>query len=81
MGFKNLFIVENLCPIYKSLFEKCKKLKKEKRIKHLWTYNGVINIKYTDENNEKPKRIYHQEDFDYYFYAVEENNWSTEDED
>ena len=79
MGLKHLYIIENLCPVYKSLFEKCRKLKKDNKIKHLWSYNGVINIRYTDSRNENPIKLYHEEDFNYYFSHEENDNWEDEE--
>ena len=67
MGFRNLFLVENLCPSYRSLFEKIYKKKEWGDIKNVWTSNGVINLKFTDNKNEKPTKIYHSDDFDFYF--------------
>ena len=67
MGFKNLFFVENLCPFYKELYNKCKKLKEENKIKHVWSHHGVVQFRFTDSRREKPKKLYHHEDLDYYF--------------
>ena len=52
---EHLFIRESLCPKYRAIFEQCSKLKTDGKIMHLWTFNGVVNIKLTDRNNEKPK--------------------------
>ena len=67
MGFKNLFIVENLCPSYSSIFEQIYKKKEWGEINNVWTNNGVINVKFTKNSKEKPTKIYHSEDYDYYF--------------
>ena len=74
--YKSLFIVENLCPAYKSLFEKCRRMRYQGDIKFVWSHNGTINIKYSDNRNEKPIKIEHQNDFDYYFGV---NNGSSYD--
>ena len=66
-NYKSLFIVENLCPAYKALFEKCRRLRHQGDIKFLRTHNGTINIKYTDNRKEKPIKIEHLNDYDYYF--------------
>ena len=79
-GFQNVYIIENLCPVFKSLYQKCRKLKTDNIITHLWTHNGIINIKYTDSRNEKPIQVIHEEDYDYYF-EEEDNCLFTEDED
>ena len=83
LGFKSIFIVENLCPVFKSLFEKCKSLKYEYKIKHLWTHNGIINIRLTDNRKENPIRLFHHEDYDYYFPSDEpyEDGVPTDEED
>ncbi len=57
--FPNLYIVENLCPKYKSIFDKCQKLRSEGKIKHLWTYNGIVHYKTLNNTNERGKKIYH----------------------
>ena len=36
-------------------------------IKKLWTYNGVVHFKVTDDYNERPKKIIHDSDFNKYF--------------
>ena len=80
-GMNNLFIIENLCPVFKSLYEKCKKLKKDNTVNHVWTHNGTINIRYSDSRYEKPIQILHEEDYDYYFpEELDICQWS-EDED
>ena len=79
-GYQNVYIIENLCPLYKSLYQKCRKMKADKTINHLWTHNGIINIKFSDSRNEKPVQIMHEEDFDYYFNEEDKCQW-TEDED
>ena len=78
MGLRHLFMVENLCPTYKHLFEKCKKLKQNNIIKFLWTKNGIIQIRYTDNKNETPIKILHEDDYDYYF-GDEESYWSHDE--
>ena len=70
-GF-NVFMYENLCPAYKSIQEKCRTLMEEGQISKCWSYNGITNLKFTYAYNEKPLKIYHQEDLDYYFPECEE---------
>ena len=57
--FKNIFIVENLCPKYKSIFDACSDLKKTGKIKHVWSYNGTVHYKTTDSRNDRGKKIFH----------------------
>ena len=59
--------MENLCPSYKSIFENISQLKNEGKIKKVWTYNGVINYKLTDDNTEKPVKIYHENDLEKFY--------------
>ena len=44
--FRNLYIVENLCPRFKEIFDECYKLKNEGKIKYVWSYDlwtyGVV---------------------------------------
>lgn len=68
----SIYIHENLCPSYKSIYEKCKNLMDDGDIKQLWTYNGVINCKYSNESSENPTKIYHYEDLQYYFPEKDE---------
>ena len=65
--YRYINIVENLCPKNKSIFDQCVELKKANIIRHLWTFNSTIYIKKTDYDNEKPKKILHKNDIDYYF--------------
>ena len=73
--YQNLYIHENFCPRYRSIFEECQELKMNNKIKKLWTFNGTVNFKLTDNKNERPKRITHMEDLnklfpDYYDYET-----------
>ena len=65
--YKNVYIIENLCPRYKAIYDNCMGLKKKNLISHLWTFNGTIFIKKSDNRNEKPKRILHVSDLEYFF--------------
>ena len=48
----NLFIVENLCPKFRAIFDAYSILKKEGKIKHVWSFNGIVHFRKTD-NYEK----------------------------
>ena len=63
----NVYMHENLCPAYKSIHDRCRNLMDVGQISKLWTYNGVINLKFTDEYSEKPTKIFHEEDINFYF--------------
>ena len=68
--YKNLYILENLCTRYMEIFDRCHKMKKTKDIKHVWTYNGTICVKTSDNRNEKPQKIFHVNDLNYYIPEV-----------
>ena len=69
IGFNNLHIVENLCPSYKSIFESLTEFKYEGKIKKVWSFNGVINYKLSDNDNEHPTKIYHEKELDHFYAA------------
>ena len=50
-GFPNLYMYENLCPSKRSIY----------------SHNGTILFKYTNNVEEKPIRIYHKSEIGYYF--------------
>ena len=68
--FKNYFITENLCPDNRQIFNKCYKLKKRGEIFNVWTYNGAVYIKFSE--NEDIISINHFDDIEW--YIVEGNN-------
>ena len=47
--YKKIFITENLCPTNKNIFNRLYKLKKEKRIHNVWSFQGhvFLNIRMT----------------------------------
>ena len=61
-----LFITENLCPAYTEIYNECYRQKKAGLINKLWTYNGVVNIKFTDDYYEKPFKVLHINDIKQY---------------
>ena len=65
--YPNLYLFENLCPRYKSIMDECKKLKNTGEIRKVWTFNGTINFKKTDSQNERPKKLFHIYDLNKYF--------------
>ena len=67
LGFNNLFAMENLCPSYQSIFDNLMERKNNGQMKRIWSYNGVIHFKFSDKANEKPKKIFHECDLNYYF--------------
>ena len=52
--------MENLCPAYKSIFDDLTELKNEGLVKKVWSFNGTVNYKLTDDTTEKPVKILHE---------------------
>ena len=75
LGFRNLFFMENLCPAYRSIFETLNKHRSNGEIKKLWTYNGTVQFKYTDNPKEKSIKVFHECDLNFYFNN--DNNFSV----
>ena len=73
--YPQFFILENLCPRYRTILDECKKLKRNGHIKKVWTFKGIVNIKTTDNEREKPKKIYHTYDLEDYIPEIENNGW------
>ena len=68
-----LFVIENLCPYYQSIFDYCLKMKRAGIIEKLWSYNGIVNFKYKDDRFETPKKLLHYDDL-YEYFDDEDNN-------
>ena len=64
LGYHRLFIMENLCPRYKSIFEEMIDLKKKGEIHNVWTFNGHVHYKLTDSDQEKGKKITRDSDIE-----------------
>ena len=47
--------------------DECVELKKKGKISKIWTFNGIINIKTCNNEHERPKKILHISDLEYYF--------------
>ena len=50
---ENIYINENLCPYYKTLRYKCKKLWQAKMIYSFWIYGGKVFIQLNENDVEK----------------------------
>ena len=51
LGFPSetkIYINENLCPYFRKIWTKCRKLKAEGEIKYVWTTNGLVKIRKDD---------------------------------
>ena len=58
------YIIENLSPEFKSIFESCKYLKRKNVIHSCWTYNGMVKVKINV--NDRPINIFHHDDIGFY---------------
>ena len=67
LGYHNLRLFENLCPLYRSMYESLSGEMAKGNIKQLWTYNGTINYKVTHNEWEIPKKLHVESDIDRYF--------------
>ena len=59
---KELFIMENLSPMNRKILDTCNYLKKKNLISSCWSYNGIINIKFSRDEDEIPTKLFHFED-------------------
>ena len=70
--FENdIYITENLTPENRDIYDSCHLLKKKNVINNVWSYNGVVRIKFKDDNKEKPTKLYHMDDIFYYIPKAE----------
>ena len=60
--YKKLFIIENLCYWNKKIFNYLYRLKKENKIRSVWSYNGSVFYKMSDSEDEIAVRAYHIDD-------------------
>ena len=67
IGYSKLQMVENLCPSYKSIYEEMKELKGKGVIEKVWTFNGFINYKINDNEQENIKKIIHESEMDTFY--------------
>ena len=63
--YPNLDVKENLYPKYQAFYDYCKDLKEKKIIKELWTYNGTIFHKKSNDIHEKGKKVLHNSDIEF----------------
>ena len=77
-NYEYLNVIENLGKRTKSLYEYCKQLRKADEITRLWTYNGVVNITFDDNDDERPTKLFHPDDINYYFNDTTNLSSSTD---
>ena len=70
-SMKKIFITENLCPSNKNLFNYLYKLKKDSKIKSVWSFNGVVYFKLSVDTSERPIRVNHVEEVEDYLVESE----------
>ena len=66
--------MENLCPTYKKTFNKLYRLKKKKVIYDVWTYNGVVYAKYSNDSKERPTKFRNIEQVDSFLQDSNSSN-------
>ena len=49
------------------IYDHCQQLRMGGDIYKVWTYNGVVNVLFSDDEDELPTKLFHPEDIDYYF--------------
>ena len=69
---KIYFIQENLSPMNRKTLNSCLYLKKKKIINSCWSFNGTINIKFTNDEEEIPTKLFHYEDIFYHIEKAED---------
>ena len=73
--YKRIFITENLCPTNRNIFNHLYKLKKESKINNVWTFNGSVFFKLTDNKNERSKKIKYIDEIDEYIEVNEDDEF------
>ena len=73
MGYNDLSIVENLCPVFKSIYEDLTQLKNEGRVNKIWTYNGIPTYTKSDTINDKPVKVYNECELEKFFNSAGED--------
>ena len=68
--YKKFFIIENLCPSNKNIFNFLYKLKKQDKINNVWTFNGSVFYKMNDED-EFSQRADHMDDLEFMYEAFD----------
>ena len=68
LEYKNLYIIENLCPTYKKIFNYRYKLKKDNKISIVWSYNGSVFFKKINSDEEYGQKVEHFDDIQYFLY-------------
>ena len=67
--YRKLYIVENLCPSFRKIFNYLYKMKKEQKINNVWSYNGNVFFKKSPDDNDQ--KIEHLDEIDYFLDTAE----------
>jgi len=57
-----IYFNDNLSPAYRSLWWKSKQLYNAKLLSSFWTFNGIVNISFGENDNVTTKKILHYHD-------------------
>ena len=68
-NYNYLNVRENLCRRTQSLYDYCRLLKQAGDVSYQWTYNGVVNIKFNEDDKFSTK-LYHPEDIEYFDESI-----------
>ena len=69
--YKSLYVIENLCPTNKKIFNFLYKVKKLAKIKSVWTYNGSVFYKFLDSDDDFAERADHLDDVSYLYDEID----------
>ena len=67
-----IFINESLCPYYRGIWNKCKKLRDKQKVYQYYTINGSIRLR-TEESGQA-KTVTHMVDLQNLFLDIEIDN-------
>jgi hypothetical protein len=68
--YKKIYIIENLCPYNKQLFNRLYKHKKEGNVYNVWSYNGLVYVNF--EPNGERYCVEHMDEVDGLLFPEEE---------
>ena len=74
--YKKLFISENLCPSNRKIFNYLYKRKKDSKINKVWTFNGSVFMKLSEDGDVH--LIYHYDELEEYFPVSLDGNVSSD---
>ena len=72
------FVSENLSPAMKEIMDECKALQHDNLITSVWSFNGIIKIKFNNGFEVNTRKIFHLNDLDF-LYNSEDNNKDCSD--